>query len=191
MNQSQLLFSVLTALTASLFFVAIFCFLFVRGTKRRLKKQFEEEIQAIQRQAGAELEKQLFLFKEDLQRQNAADISVLKDEVKAWTTYEVELLKSKLKNVQPSYPKKLEATQKLAVLLNSINSSPAPLFSEWKTQLQQYLIAYTGMVNADCEGFIASAIEHCNAQDLQMLLSALIKAKASVKEAVLVSSKAV
>lgn len=190
MNQNQLLFPLLTAVTASLFFVTIFFLLFLRSTKKRLQKQYEEELRALQQHAGMELEKQLFFFKEALHKKNAADLAALKDELKAWTTYEVELLKSKLKNVQPSYPKKLEATQKLAVLLNSISSSPAPFFAEWKTQLQQYLINYTGMISAESEDFIASSIDHCGAQDLQQLLSSLIKAKASLKEAVLVSSKA-
>jgi hypothetical protein len=77
----------------------------------------------------------------------------------------------------------LEAAQKLAVLLNGINSSPAPFFTEWKAQLQQYLITYTGMISTESEAIITSAIEYCEAQDLQLLLSTLIKAKACLKEA--------
>jgi hypothetical protein len=183
MNLNPLLFPVLTAFIASLFFVVVFYFLFLRSAKKRLQKQYEYQLHALQLQTGTELEKQFAIFKNDLQKTNAAEIAALKEELKAWTVYEVELLKSKLKNTQPSYPKKLEAAQKLAVLLNGINSSPAPFFTEWKAQLQQYLITYTGMITTESEAIITSAIEYCEAQDLQLLLSTLIKAKACLKEA--------
>jgi hypothetical protein len=182
MNLDQLLFPILTAFVSSLLFAAIFCLVFLRSAKKSLQKQYEDQFQALQLQAGDELEKQFALFKDDLQKTNAAELAALKEELKAWSNYETELLKSKLKNTQPSYPKKLEAVQKLAVLLNGINSSPAPFFAEWRAQLQQYLVNYTEMISAESEAFISSAINYCDAQDLQLLLSTLIKAKACLKE---------
>jgi hypothetical protein len=191
MNLNPLLFPVLTAFAASLFFVALFYVLFLRNRKKLMQKQYEEKLSAFQLQANIELEKQLELYTKDLQKKNAAEVALLKEELKAWSAYEVELLKSKLKNTQPSYPKKLEAAQKLAVLLNGITSSSVPLFTEWRAQLQQYLINYTGMISAESEALIASAIDSCGAQDLQLLLSILIKAKACLKEGALVSTKVV
>jgi hypothetical protein len=39
------------------------------------------------------------------------------------------------------------------------------------------------MISTESEAIITSAIEYCEAQDLQLFLSTLIKAKACLKEA--------
>ena len=182
MSQNQLLFPVFTALAASLFFVVIFYLLFLRSVKNKLQKEYEDRFRAFQLQMDLEIEQQVQLYKNSLQADLAADIAAFKEELKAWNAYEVELLKSKLKNTQPSYPKKLESAQKLAVLLNSISSSPVPRFNEWKAQLQQYLLNYTGMIAPGSEALIVSAVTCCERQELEPLLSALTKAKGGLKE---------
>ena len=189
MYQNPLFFPVVAAFIASLVFVSAFYLLFLRSVKRRLQKQYEGKLQVFQLQAGVELEKQFASYRDELQKDNQMQIAALKEELRAWTGYEVELLKSKLKNTQPSYPKKLEAAQKLAVLFNGISSSPAQSFTEWKVQLQHYLIHYTGIISRESEDLITSAMACCETQDLQLLMSNLIRAKAVLKEAAAVSVK--
>jgi hypothetical protein len=127
---------------------------------------------------------QLGHFKDGLLKNNEVEIAAFREELKALSTYELELLKSKLKNTQPSYPKKLEASQKLAVLLNSIGSHPGLSFGEWKTRLQQYLVSYAGIISAETEALVTSAIAGCDAGDADSVLQSLSSAKAALKEGV-------
>ncbi len=184
MTPNQLLFVFVAILAAGLIFVILWNVLFFNGLKKKVQAEYNARLSGFQEELALQLEEKLKLMQAQLREDNLRALTLIEDELRMANVYEAELLKAKLKNIQPSYPKKLEAAQKLAVLLNSLSSAPAPQFTDWKQQLQQYLLSYTGTIPTESEALVVSAIACTGAGDLEGLLQNLAQAKAGLKEGV-------
>ena len=181
MNQTLFIAS-LAAIITSAIFSFLFYVIYLRRIKQNLQKRYEEKMESFQNETRTFNEQQLQELTTTLQKNNEHNCNDLKEEFKKWNEFELGILKSKMKNTQPSYPKRLEAGQKLAVLLNTIATSATADFQEWKNLLQQYLISYAGLIDERTEAFLTSSIDSCLIADIEALLENLSNAKTSFKE---------
>jgi hypothetical protein len=182
--------SVLIATGSSILFTTIFTFITLKRMRNRLQKSYDEETDYLQKAIISELTQELKKYKEDTQKEHFREWEAFKKEMLKKVDFEIELIKSRL-NTQPSYPKKLEAQQKLAVLINTIHSSMEggeTNFQEWESAIQQYLLNYAGIINENTSALLSSALDFCSSFSGENILHCLQKAKHQLKETALVKS---
>lgn len=154
---------------------------FRRRHKKRIDSLEEDCKIAVEKAVNTGLEE----YKKVLEAEWSAQVSLLKQEIRERAEFEFGLLKTKIGNIQPSYPKKLEAQQKLAVLVNTIGmavSTGKQDFIQWKTDIQQYLLQYAGFINDKTEAHLTLAIEACLGSSVSETSLQLAEAKQQTKE---------
>jgi hypothetical protein len=182
--------AVLIAAGTSILFTTIFNFTIFKRIRNRLQKSFDEETDYLQKAVISELTQELKNYKEVTQKEHFKEWEALKKEILKKVDFEIELLKARF-HTQPSYPKKLEAQQKLAVLINTINSSMEKdeiKFQEWEIAIRQYLLNYAGIINENTSSLLSSALSFCSTFSAEEMLHCLQKAKQQLKETSLVRS---
>lgn len=113
------------------------------------------------------LERELSTYKTVLNEQHSDELIAFKKELKATADFEVALIKSKIKNNQPSYPKRLEAQQKLAVLSDNVTNLFTSLdfsavsynsaFTKTEEAIEAFLLEYSGIIDEQTE----EILRHC------------------------------
>lgn len=113
------------------------------------------------------LERELSTYKTVLNEQHSGELIAFKKELKATADFEVALIKSKIKNNQPSYPKRLEAQQKLAVLSDNVTNLFTSLdfsavsynsaFTKTEEAIEAFLLEYSGIIDEQTE----EILRHC------------------------------
>ena len=188
MDQSPILLFI--APVATLIVLLIVFFVYTKRLKTRLKDEYRQQLEdhklvmqtqmehlLQQQKEELKAETQLFLSaeKQSLDHQLENSTQQYQAELKAFTLYELDLLKTKIKNIQPSYPKKLEAQQKLAVLIDSLLPKDAGetgdilaphltlsnSFENIHRMLKQFILDYAGIIGDQTEELLSTCAVYC------------------------------
>ena len=189
MNYSDLLQPLLLSAVISSVVSVLFYIVFSGKSKKALQKALEEKWQEQNAAIQAYAEESVNSYKEQLAVQNADDLEAyrvaLKNEyeqkfqavvsgLKKTNEFEIEVLKTKFKNIQPSYPRKIEANQKLVVLTNTIvpssGSNPGEdnqficeNFELIEDQILKFLLSYAGIIDKETEAILHQCAQDCAA----------------------------
>jgi len=185
MDQSPiLLFTVSVGVLLLLLFV--FFFIYTRKLKSNLHAYYQQQIEDQKLSLQTHMQTLMEQYKGDLKAETdqktleakkelEQNLQEYKSELKSFVQYELELLKSKIKNLQPSYPKKLEAQQKLAVLIDSIlprdsdgrsnSADTLPVLSQsfenGHRSLKQFVLDYAGIIGDQTEEILSACAVYC------------------------------
>lgn len=189
MNYSDLLQPLLLSAVISSVVSVFFYLVFSGKNKKALQKAFEEKWEEQQATIQAYAEESISNYKNQLAIQNSDDLeayrAALKNEyeqkfqavisgLKKSNEFEIEVLKTKFKNIQPSYPRKIEANQKLVVLTNTIvpssGSNPredyqfiCENFELIEDQILKFLLSYAGIIDKETEAILHQCAQDCAA----------------------------
>lgn len=189
MNYSDLLQPMLLSAVISSVVAVLFYILFSGKSKKALQKALEEKWEEQKAATEAYVEESVNSYKKQLADQNADDLeaytAALKNEydqkfqaivsgLKKSNEFELEILKTKIKNIQPSYPRKIEANQKLVVLTNTIvpssGSNPGEdnqficeNFELIEDQILKFLLSYAGIIDKETETILHQCAQDCAA----------------------------
>ena len=189
MNYSDLLPPLLLSAVISSVVSVLFYLVLSGKSKKALQKALEEKWEEQKAVIQAYSEESVNSYKNQLAAQNADDLEAyrvaLQNEyeqkfkavvfgLKKNNEFEIEILKTKIKNIQPSYPRKIEANQKLVVLTNTIvpssGSNPredyqfiCENFELIEDQLLKFLLSYAGIIDKQTETILHQCAQDCAA----------------------------
>ena len=187
MNIPTLLWPLVLSFGTALLISALFYLALWRSTKNKLRKDYQLELMAYQKKHAEQAEemineslaqlrsdfaKEIESSKIQLREEYFWESELYKSELGKNNEFELQVLRTKIRNVQSSYPRKIEAQQKLAVLADSIllkhnNSKTQPIldpsryFEEKEDLLSRYLLEYAGIVDPSVEEQLSRCITYC------------------------------
>lgn len=153
--------------------------------RKQLQQKMEDELNAIKHNLHTTTTDELKTYKQELQIEQSLQFEALTKEVVDRFDFELGVLKAKITNNQPSYPKKQEAQQKLAVLVNAITAAiqaGQQDHQQWKLAIQQYLLQYAGFINERTEKQLTLALDSCINGNSTDVMQHVAEAKHQLKE---------
>jgi len=186
MNIPELLTPLILAAAVAGIISLFFFLVVIKKTKTTIKREYDEKLEAWKLASREEVTIFLEQFKTDIITENDRDLARFKENLNAelqqdheafklrlrkTNDFELQVLKSKIKNIQPSYPKKIEAHQKLAVLVNSLIPSIGIVeeeveavgknFGKGEEQISRFIMDYAGIIDTKTEDILSHCASYC------------------------------